>query len=210
LIGVQEEEERRMNLLDLGIVLLLALITLRGYYRGLFQELAVLAGVVGGVIVAAHSYIQVAGYVQPWLKDPLHARIAAFVAVLVTVYWLTRLVAYLLQRLLYHLYLDIFDRLLGGFFALAKGGLILGFALMFLGVVLPKDSRLYRESHTAPRLIYIARQSMELLPPEFKQQLNDYLQGWQKDKRQAGGQRGGMDINEMEKKLKGLVDELGK
>jgi uncharacterized membrane protein required for colicin V production len=31
-----------MNLLDLGIIVLLGLITVRGYYRGLFQELAVL------------------------------------------------------------------------------------------------------------------------------------------------------------------------
>jgi membrane protein required for colicin V production len=198
-----------MNLLDLGIIVLLALITLRGYYRGLFQELAILAGLVGGVIVAAHTYVRLASYIQPWLKDPLHARIAAFVAVLVVVYWLTRLLAHLLQRLLYHLYLDIFDRLLGGFFALAKGALVLGFALMFLGVVLPKNSRLFKESHTAPRLIHIARQSMELLPPEFRQRFNDYLRGWQKDQTRAG-YRSGMDMEDIEKKIKGLVDELRK
>ena len=42
-----------MNLLDLGILVLLILIGLRGYYRGLFQELAVLAGVVGGVCIVS-------------------------------------------------------------------------------------------------------------------------------------------------------------
>ena len=47
-----------MNLLDLGIVALLALITFRGYYRGLFQELAVLAGVVGGLFLSLD-----------WLRD---------------------------------------------------------------------------------------------------------------------------------------------
>jgi len=35
-----------MNLLDLGIIVLLGLITVRGYYRGLFQELAVLGAMV--------------------------------------------------------------------------------------------------------------------------------------------------------------------
>jgi uncharacterized membrane protein required for colicin V production len=35
-----------MNLLDLGIIVLLALITL-GLCRGLFQEVAVLVGIVG-------------------------------------------------------------------------------------------------------------------------------------------------------------------
>jgi membrane protein required for colicin V production len=171
-----------MNLLDLGIIVLLGLITLRGYYRGLFQELAVLAGVVGGVLAAAHTYLLLAAYLQPWIKDPLHARILAFVSVLVAVYWLTRLLAHFLQKLLYYLYLDFFDRLLGGFFALIKGALLVGLALMLLGLVLPRDSHLLKESRTTPYLVHISRQALELLPPDFKQRLNDYLRQWQKPK----------------------------
>jgi len=169
-----------MNLLDLGILVLLGLITLRGYYRGLFQELAVLAGVVGGVVVASHTYLRLAALAQPWIKDPLYARLLAFVVVLVAVYWLTRLLAHFLQRLLYHLYLDLFDRLLGAFFALVKGALLVGFALMFLGVVLPLDSRLFKESRAVPHLVSLSRQTLGLLPPDFKQRLNDYLRKWQK------------------------------
>ena len=169
-----------MNLLDLGILVLLGLITLRGYYRGLFQELAVLVGLVGGVVVAAHTYLRLAVLVERWINDPMHARWIAFAVVLVAVYWLTRLVAHFLQRLLYHLYLDFFDRLLGGTFALAKGALLLGFGLMFLGIFLPRDSRLLKESHTAPILTQFSRQSLELLPPDFKQRLNDYLRQWRK------------------------------
>jgi membrane protein required for colicin V production len=169
-----------MNLLDLGILVLLGLITLRGYYRGLFQELAVLAGVVGGVVVASHTYLRLAALAQPWIKDPLYGRLLAFVLVLVAVYWLTRLLAHFLQRLLYHLYLDLFDRLLGAFFALIKGALLVGFALMFLGVVLPRDSRLFKESRAVPHLVSLSRQTLGLLPPDFKQRLNDYLRKWQK------------------------------
>jgi membrane protein required for colicin V production len=169
-----------MNLLDLGILVLLGLITLRGYYRGLFQELAVLVGLVGGVVVAAHTYLRLAVVLQRWIADPLHARWIAFAVVLVVVYWLTRLLAHFLQRLLYHLYLDFFDRLLGGTFALAKGALLLGFGLMFLGVFLPRDSRLLKESRTAPTLVRVSRQSLDLLPPDFKQRLNEYLKQWQK------------------------------
>lgn len=177
-----------MNLLDLGILILLGLITLRGYYRGFFQELAVLVGVVAGVVVAAHTYLRLAALLQNWITDPFHARWISFVLVLVAVYWLTRLAAHLLQRILYHLYLDFFDRVLGGTFALAKGALLVGFGLMFLGVVLPRDSQLFKDSRTAPYLIHFSRQSLELLPPDFKQRLNDYIQQWRRpqDKRQAG------------------------
>jgi len=176
-----------MNLLDLGIIVLLALITLRGYYRGLFQELAVLVGIVGGVVVAAHAYLRLAILLQRWITDPVYARWVAFAVVFVAVYWLTRLAAHFIQRVLYHLYLDFFDRLLGGTFALVKGALLVGFGLMFLGVVLPKNSHLFQGSVAAPHLISFSRQALGLLPPDFKQRLNEYLKEWRRprDKHQA-------------------------
>jgi membrane protein required for colicin V production len=173
-----------MNLLDLGILVLLGLVTVRGYFRGLFQELAVLVGVVGGVVAASHTYLDLAGLLSRWVTDPQWARIIAFAVVLVAVYWLTRLLAHYLQRLLYHLYLDFFERLLGAGFALVKGALLIGFSLMFLGLVLPKDSRMFKESRTVPKLIGLAQQSLELLPPDFKQWFDDTLKKWQK-----GGQK---------------------
>lgn len=184
-----------MNLLDLGILVLLILITLRGYYRGLFQELAVLAGVVGGVLAAAHTHMLLGAKLSRWIANPDHARWLAFALVLVGVYWSVRLVAYFLQRILYHLYLDVFDRLLGGFFALVKGGLLLGFALMLVGLVMPKDTHLLKDSRTAPYLMHFSKQALGLLPPDFKNRMNEYLQEWQRPKRkqEAGGpRRGGM------------------
>jgi membrane protein required for colicin V production len=172
-----------LNLLDLGILVLLILITLRGYYRGLFQELAVLAGVVGGVLAAAHVHLWLARKLSPWITNPDYAKWVAFALVLVVVYWSIRLVAHFLQRLLYHLYLDVFDRLLGGFFALIKGALLLGLSLMLIGVVMPRNTHLLKESRTAPYLIYFSRQALGLLPPDFKKRLNDYLQHLQRPKK---------------------------
>ncbi len=189
-----------MNLLDLGILILLGLVTVRGYFRGLFQELAVLVGVAGGAVAAAHAYLQLADLLAPWVTDPQYARVIAFAAILVVVYWVTRLVAHFLQRILYHLYLDFFDRFLGAAFALAKGALLIGFGLMFIGLVLPKDSRLFKESRTASQLTYLARQSLELLPPDFRQRFNETLQKWMKreSQKQAQGQGlPGLDLREL-------------
>jgi|UniRef100_A0A7C5AK56 membrane protein required for colicin V production len=164
-----------MNLLDLGILVLLVLVTLRGYFRGLFQELAVLVGLVGGLFLAAHTYLQVAALLLPLVKNLVWAQALAFISVLVGCYWGVRLVGYLLQRLLYHLYLDVVDRLLGAFFGLVKGALILGLALLVLGLLLPRDSRLLRESVTTPVLTQLAKRTLDFLPPEFKSRIQDYL-----------------------------------
>jgi uncharacterized membrane protein required for colicin V production len=100
------------------------------------------------------------------------------------------LAAHYIQRLLYHLYLDFVDRLLGGAFALAKGALLIGFALMLLGVVLPRNSQLLKGSVAAPHLLALSRQSLGLLPPDFKQRLNDYLKEWRlpREKRQEASE----------------------
>jgi len=58
-------------------------------------------------------------------------------------------------------------------------------------VVLPRDSHLLNGSVAAPRLMAFSRQSLELLPPDFKQRLQDYLKEWRRpqEKHQAGGAR---------------------
>ncbi len=169
-----------MNLLDLGIIALLLIITLRGYYRGLFQELAVLVGLAGGILAAAHGYPHLARLLQPWVGEVSYANYVSFAAILVAFYWLTRLAAHGMQRLFYHLYLDLLDRCLGAFFALVKGSLVLGFALLLLGIFIPKNSQLFKESRTVPYLKNTARQAITFLPPEFKQRFFNYLRDWQK------------------------------
>lgn len=176
-----------MNLLDLGILVLLVLVTLRGYFRGLFQELAVLVGLVGGLLVAARIYLDVAALLLPLIKSLFWAQGVAFALVLVIFYWGVRLLSYILQRLLYHLYLDVFDRLLGAFFALLKGALILGFALLLVGAVVSRDNRLLQGSRTRPILTQLARRTLDLLPPDFKERLKEYLEKvpLPREKRQA-------------------------
>jgi membrane protein required for colicin V production len=164
-----------MNLLDLGIIAILILVTLRGYFRGLFQELAVLAGLVGGLLVASHTYLAAATLILPFIDSISWAQGIAFAVVLVAVYWGVRVLAYVMQRLLYHLYLDILDRLLGAILAFIKGCLIIGLALLLLGVFLPKNSNLIKESRTHPLLVQLTKRTLDLLPADFKTRARDFL-----------------------------------
>uniref|UniRef100_A0A7V6A485 CvpA family protein n=1 Tax=Desulfobacca acetoxidans TaxID=60893 RepID=A0A7V6A485_9BACT len=177
-----------MNLLDLGIIAILILVTLRGYFRGLFQELAVLAGLVGGLVVASHTYLAMAALILPFINNIYWAQGIAFVAVLVAVYWGVRLLAHIMQRLLYHLYLDVLDRLLGAVLAFIKGCLIIGLALLLLGVVLPKNSNLIKESRAHPLLVQLTKRTLNLLPADFKQRARDFLRSVPVpgEKRQSG------------------------
>ncbi len=79
------------------------------------------------------------------------------------------------SAVLYHLYLDVLDRLLGAFFAFLKGCLILGLALLLLGVFLPKNSHLVQESRLRPALTQLAKRTLDLLPPDFKERAREFF-----------------------------------
>lgn len=162
-----------MNLLDLGIIVVLLLVALRGYYRGLLQEVSVIIGLVIGLIFAAHYYLRLARLLSQWVHTPLYSRIISFLVILVLAYWLIRLAGNLLHRFLSVVYLGSLDRLLGGAFGLLKGAVLLGFLLTIVTISVPKDSKLLKESITAPFLKLIYNQALVLLPPEFKQQVKE-------------------------------------
>jgi membrane protein required for colicin V production len=182
-----------MNLLDLGILVVLLLLALRGYWRGLLQEISVILGLVIGLIFAAHYYLQLARLVGQWLHTPLYSRIVSFLIILILVYWLIRLAGNFLHRFVAAIFLGSLDRLLGGFFAVLKGCVILGFLLTVIAMVVPKDSKLLQESRTAPYIKGIYQQALVLLPQEFKDQVKERAL---KFEREWGGRKKGTQSRE--------------
>lgn len=162
-----------MNLLDLGIIVILLLVGLRGFFRGLVQEISVIVGLVIGVIIAANYYLSLSRLISQWVHTPLYSRIISFLLILVASYWLIRIGGNLLHRLVSVVYLGSLDRVLGGVFGVLKGSVILGFILTVVTLAAPPDSRLLQESLAAPYLKDIYTQTLVLLPQEFKQQVKE-------------------------------------
>ena len=170
-----------MNLLDLGIIVILFLAGLRGYYRGFLQEISVVVGLVVGLVFAAHYYLNLARLISQWVHTPLYSRIISFLIILVLVYWLIRIAGNLLHRFLSAVFLGSLDRLLGGAFAVLKGAVILGFLLAIITLSVSNDSKLLKESITAPYLKKLYTETLVLLPPEFKQQVQERFLKFERD-----------------------------
>jgi membrane protein required for colicin V production len=162
-----------MNLLDLGIIVILLLIGLRGFYRGLLQEISVIVGLVAGLIIAAQYYLNLARLVSQWVHTPMYSRIISFLVIFVLSYWLIRIAGHLLARFVSFIYLGSLDRVLGGAFGVLKGGVILGFILTVITLMVSKDSTLLQESMATPYLKSMYNQTLRLLPEEFKQQVKE-------------------------------------
>jgi membrane protein required for colicin V production len=124
---------RRMNGIDLALLVVLALCAVRGYWRGLFREVFGVLGLLGGIAAAVEFAAPAAAALQQYLRLPTPLELGlAFVAIFVLVDMGLNLLAALLDRLAGALFLRGISRLAGAAVAAAKGAVVAAFTLLFL------------------------------------------------------------------------------
>ena len=127
-----------MNPVDIFLLIVLLICSVRGYVRGLFREIMGLAGVILGALAAVGFHEPVASVLKG-LGDfgPLGGQIIAAILIFVAVNLLTHVAAVGLDRLARAVFLSGLSRIVGAVVGLGKGAVVLGFLLFALRVYLP-------------------------------------------------------------------------
>lgn len=145
-----------MNVLDIAILVLLVAFMLKGLLRGLIKELCTLAGLLVGAIIAFRFHNPLA----QWLLDAVNlpsqlAVVAAFLALFLVSVIVFAVLGFVLSRFVRLIFLGGFNRVLGGFFGLAQGVVLLALVLFALSLSTLPDflqSR-YTDSQLAPPFV---------------------------------------------------------
>jgi membrane protein required for colicin V production len=111
-----------MNWLDIVLIVVLALTTFIGAWRGIISTVLPLAGIVIGIILAGQHYGTVGGWLP--IDNPEYAKWAAYAIIIAAVFIVAIILAYILRRFIRWTFLGWVDRLGGGILGLALGGLI--------------------------------------------------------------------------------------
>lgn len=133
-----------MNWIDITLLVVLALFALRGFYRGVFREVFSVVGIGAGLLAALHYHEPVAiGLSEHWPGSPFIVKIASFVLVFFTVYFICSLAGWLLHRSESALFLKTFNRAGGVAVGLGKGLAMVGLTLYFVhsATWLPQPTR---------------------------------------------------------------------
>lgn len=134
-----------MNRIDVAILVLLALFTLRGFWRGFFRESLGFLGLVVGLLAALQLSDSGAALVVRYVSLPPDAGAAvAFIGIFVAVHTTANLLGFLLDRVAHLVLVSPVNRLAGAIFAFAKGNAVLAFVLLFLHLFSP-SAELERE-----------------------------------------------------------------
>jgi uncharacterized membrane protein required for colicin V production len=125
-----------MNRIDVALVVLLLLCAVRGFWRGVFRESFGFVGLIAGLVAALRfseaASTSLAGAIPGWGALPDAARLGvAFVATFTVVQTFFSLFGYLLDRTVGSISMQRISHAAGALFAIAKGGAILAFLLLF-------------------------------------------------------------------------------
>lgn len=151
----------------IAAVLVIAL-AVRGYGRGLIQQVSALLAVALGLMVGLYLH-SAAAALMPSFGHPVLRLVAAFTIIFVAVALSVNLLARVLRSVIYAILLGVVDRTLGALL----GGLVAVQVLMVLvllvGRYLPEGPGWLAGTRTAPLLYSLLEQVLPVLPDHFRE-----------------------------------------
>ncbi|PYV15490.1 MAG: hypothetical protein DMG21_14940 [Acidobacteria bacterium] len=155
------------NWLDWTLAVIVAVSVAGALHKGFVRELISLASLVGALGVATAGYHWAAVWFADLTPSPQIAQGAAFLALFVLVLILGAVISFLAKKLVKAAGLQLFDRILGGIFGLARGvgiAMVLLMTMMAFGL---KTEALH-QSVLAPYAANLARPLANLMPEDFR------------------------------------------
>ncbi len=162
-----------MNLLDIAILIIVALMIVRGFFRGIVQEAANLLGLIASFFLAALYYQDLAFWLEPFI--PNHSIVLSFfcfVFLFIFCIFLFNFLGIIARKAIQLTLLGWVDRVLGGLFGLIKGAVILFVLVTILTVFYPKSGPVVENSRFFPSILSVTENLTALIPFKIK---DDFL-----------------------------------
>jgi membrane protein required for colicin V production len=162
-----------MTLLDIAILIIVALMTVRGFFRGIVQEAATLLGLIASFFLAALYYKNLTAWLEHFA--PNHKIVLSFfcfVFLFILCIFLFNFISILVRKAIRLALLGWLDRTLGGLFGLIKGAVIIFVLVTMLTVIYPKSGPLVENSRFFPSILTITEKLTALIPFKIK---DDFL-----------------------------------
>ncbi|QJB57486.1 CvpA family protein [Pseudodesulfovibrio sp. zrk46] len=159
-----------MNFLDIVLVCILAIFMIRGFFRGLVQEVLSLAAVVLAIFLASNYQHLLVPHLELYIESQVTVNALAYVIIFfgtLIIFWL---LAKAIRTMLDIVLLGWVDRIAGGVFGIIEGALIALILLMFLQSFAP-DSTWLQESKIAPRSQHLLQLVGDLAPNSMREAL---------------------------------------
>lgn len=159
-----------MSILDIIFCVILALLAVRGIFRGLIREVASILGLVLAFVLANSYYAELAPRLEELLGGPTLANLAAYLGIFLGTMLVIFLLASFIRKVLRMVMLGWLDSLGGGALGAFKGALLCSIIVMALTAFLPPKSEILANSQLLPYVNQFNTLLSEALPKEMRDQ----------------------------------------
>lgn len=163
-----------MNLLDIAILIIVTLTTIRGFSRGIIQEAATILGLIASFFLASLYYQDLAFWsdrLYPNHKTLLS--LFSFVLIFILCIFFFNFLAIIARKAIRLVLLGWMDRTLGGLFGLIKGAVIIFILVTILTVFYPKSGPVVEDSRFFPSTLSLTEKLASLIPFKIR---DDFLE----------------------------------
>lgn len=161
-----------MTLLDVGVIAIALFFLVRGIWVGFVRQLASIAGLLLGFIIAGNYYKQFSKFLSPIVASPQAGFLITYGLLFLLVFLSVVAFGFLLKKVMTLSLLGWFDRVLGGFFGLSKAVIVATVFFMAISGMLSNPNPTLADSFFAPHLL---RCSSYLLSLTRDQELHRYF-----------------------------------
>ncbi|MBW1721351.1 MAG: CvpA family protein [Deltaproteobacteria bacterium] len=155
-----------MNVLDIIIIAVMTFLIVRGLMRGFFKEIASLAGVILGILLALRFQPEASALLQTFLPRTRFLNLIAFAGVFFSVLLVCNLLGWAMKWLFRKALLGWVDKTLGVGLAALKGILIVYLGIVLLTFFLPARTPLLARSRLGPLIVSSYQTLTRLISPE--------------------------------------------
>jgi membrane protein required for colicin V production len=172
-----------MNVLDIIIISTMVFFIFKGIYRGFMREIASLAGVVFGILLANHFQPRMTVYLTSLLPSTEYLPLISFASIFALALIVCNMVGYVLKLLFSKAFLAWVDRTLGFGFALIKGVILIYLTIVILTFYMPAKTPLIAQSKLAPWIVVSYQSMIKVISP-------GHYQNWKKKLLGEGNESG--------------------
>ena len=138
-----------MNAADIAIISVTVVSCLFGLWRGLIREVLSLVTWIAALLLSRLYSETVSGMLAGMIENEGARYVTAFVLIFVVIMMIGTLINHLMSKLLNVTGLKLADRLLGGFFGIARGAVIV-LVILFITNIFVSETALWQESRLIP------------------------------------------------------------
>jgi membrane protein required for colicin V production len=161
-----------MSSLDAGVIAISLILLIRGIWVGLVRQLASIAALLLGFVIAGKYYQQFSQILSPFINRPQLSFLITYGLIFLLVFVSVITLGLLLKKVMTVSLLGWFDRLTGGLFGLTKGVIVTTIFFMALAGMLSSSNPLLADSFFAP---YLLRSSAYFLKFIKDQELHQHF-----------------------------------